>query len=156
MVQVVLPNDANPMGFILGGSVMHLIDIAGAIAASRHARCQVVTAAVDGLQFLHPIKVGELILLRATVTAAFNTSLEVEVEVSSERVVTGERKLTSVAFLTFAAVREDGGCAPIPPLRLDTERDREKAAAAGARRKARLAARDTVRRSLSVSGDRPG
>ena len=64
MVQVVLPNDANPLGFILGGTVMHLIDIAGAIAAHRHTRSLLVTAAVDGLQFLHPIKVGDLIILR--------------------------------------------------------------------------------------------
>ena len=63
MVQVVLPNDTNPLGFILGGTVMHLIDIAGAIAAHRHARSVLVTAAVDGLQFLHPIRVGALIIL---------------------------------------------------------------------------------------------
>src|SRR5512134_1512517 len=84
MVQVVLPNDANPLGYILGGTVMHLIDIAGAIAAHRHTRSQLVTAAVDGLQFLHPIRVGDLIILRATVTATFTTSLEVQVEVFSE------------------------------------------------------------------------
>ena len=69
MVQVVLPNDANPLGFILGGTVMHLIDIAGAIACHRHTRSLLVTAAVDGLQFLHPIKVGDLIILKARVTA---------------------------------------------------------------------------------------
>src|SRR5689334_23709104 len=79
MVQVVLPNDANPLGFILGGTVMHLIDIAGAIASHRHTRSLLVTAAVDGLQFLHPIKVGDLIILNARVTAAWSTSLEVEV-----------------------------------------------------------------------------
>src|SRR5205807_9626534 len=76
MVQVVLPNDANPLGFILGGTVMHLIDIAGAITASRHTRCAVVTAAVDGLQFLHPIKVGDLILLHPHVSCVFPTSVE--------------------------------------------------------------------------------
>ena len=71
MVQVVLPNDANPLGFILGGTVMHLIDIAGAIAAHRHARCVLVTAAVDGLQFLHPIRVGDLIILKAHLGAVW-------------------------------------------------------------------------------------
>src|SRR5207244_1187710 len=95
MVQVVLPNDANPLGFILGGTVMHLIDIAGAITAARHTRSQVVTAAVDGLQFLHPIKVGDLILLKAHITCVFTTSLEVEVEVFSEETLTGSRRLTS-------------------------------------------------------------
>src|ERR671926_550711 len=96
MVQVVLPNDANPLGFILGGTVMHLIDIAGAIAGHRHTRSLLVTAAVDGLQFLHPIKVGDLIILKAEVTCAFKTSLEVEVEVFSEEILTGRRQLTSL------------------------------------------------------------
>src|SRR5205807_8465103 len=94
MVQVVLPNDANPLGFILGGTVMHLIDIAGAIAAHRHTRSLLVTAAVDGLQFLHPIKVGDLIILKARVTCTFHTSLEVEVVVFSEETLTGNRRLT--------------------------------------------------------------
>jgi acyl-CoA hydrolase len=141
MVQVVLPNDANPLGFILGGTVMHLIDIAGAIAAHRHTRCLLVTAAVDGLQFLHPIKVGDLILLRATVTAAFSTSLEVEVEVFSEGTLTGERKLTSRAYLTFVAVDREGGKVRIPPLRLETDAAQKTAAEASVRRAARLAAR---------------
>src|SRR6202011_4515968 len=87
MVQVVLPNDANALGFILGGTVMHLIDIAGAIACHRHARRPLVTAAVDGLEFLHPIKVGDLIILKARVTSVFKTSLEVRVEVFSEEVL---------------------------------------------------------------------
>src|SRR3954468_15976000 len=104
MVQVVLPNDANPLGFILGGTVMHLIDIAGAIAAHRHTRTLLVTAAVDGLQFLHSIRVGDLIILKARVTAAWTTSLEVEVEVFSEETLTGRRQLTSLAYLTFVAV----------------------------------------------------
>jgi acyl-CoA hydrolase len=141
MTDVVLPNDANPLGFILGGKVMHLIDMAGAIACHRHTRSLLVTAAVDGLQFLHPIKVGDLILLKACVTAAFTTSLEVEVEVSSESTLTGERKLTSHAFLTFVAIDRDGNRVKVPPLLLDTEAAREKARAAAARRQIRLAAR---------------
>src|SRR5262244_1093241 len=84
MVQVVLPNDANPLGFILGGTVMHLIDMAGAIACHRHTRTRLVTAAVDDLSFLNSIKVGDLIILKARVTCTFTTSLEVEVEVYSE------------------------------------------------------------------------
>jgi acyl-CoA hydrolase len=141
MVQVVLPNDANPLGFILGGTVMHLIDIAGAIAAHRHTRSLLVTAAVDGLQFLHPIKVGDMIILRATVTAAFATSLEVEVEVFSEETLTGRRMLTSRAYLTFVTVSPDGGRLPVPPLKLDTEDERRKAKDAEARRAARLEAK---------------
>src|SRR3970040_282992 len=94
MVQVVLPNDANPLGFILGGTVMHLIDIAAAIACHRHTRSLLVTAAVDGLQFLHPIKVGDLIILKARVTCTFTTSLEVQVDEFSEETLTGQRQLT--------------------------------------------------------------
>jgi len=141
MVQIVLPNDANPLGFILGGTVMHLIDIAGAIAGHRHTRTRLVTAAVDGLQFLHPINVGDLIILKARVTCAFRTSLEVEVEAFSEAILTGERKLTSRAFLTFVAIGRDGTRLPVPPLRLETARDREQAAAAEQRRTARLEAK---------------
>lgn len=144
MVQVVLPNDANPLGFMLGGSVMHLIDIAGAIACHRHTRSLLVTAAVDGLQFLHPIKVGDLIILRAAVTAAWKTSLEVEVEVFSEEIVTGIRRLTSRAYLTFVAIDTGGERLPIPGLILESEDDRRRAAAADVRRTARLEARHAL------------
>ena len=95
MVQVVLPNDANPLGFILGGTVMHLIDIAGAIACHRHTRSLLVTAAVDDLQFLNSIKVGDLIILKAHVTCVFTTSLEVQVDVFSEEILTGRRPAKS-------------------------------------------------------------
>src|SRR5882757_495910 len=119
MVQVVLPNDANPLGFILGGTVMHLIDIAGAIACHRHSRSRVVTAAVDDLVFLHPIKVGDLIILRARVTCTFTTSMEVQVDVFSEEALTGTRLLTSRAFLTFVAIDAAGGRVQVPPLLLE-------------------------------------
>jgi acyl-CoA hydrolase len=138
MVQVVLPNDANPMGFALGGYVMHQIDIVGAIAAHRHTRTLMVTAAVDGLQFLHPILVGDLIIVTGRVSGAFRTSVEVEVEVFSEGTLTGQRQLTSVAYLTFVTVDRDGGRSTVPPLRLDTDEDRRRAAEAAERRAARL------------------
>lgn len=140
-VQVVLPNDANPMGFALGGYVMHQIDLVGAMAALRHTRAMLVTAAVDGLQFLHPIRVGDLMIVEARVTAAFKTSLEVEVEVYSEETLTGRRQLTSVAYLTFVTLAEDGRRATVPPLVLETEDDRRRADGAEARRQARLTAR---------------
>jgi acyl-CoA hydrolase len=138
MVQVVLPNDANPLGFILGGTVMHLIDIAGAIASVRHTRTPMVTAAVDGLQFLHPIKVGDLILLKAHVTCAFTSSLEVQVDVFSEGTLTGERRLTSRAFLTFVTVSPEGGRVAVPPLIVETDEERRVCEEARARRAARL------------------
>ena len=146
MVQVVLPNDANPLGFILGGTVMHLIDIAGAIACHRHTRSLLVTAAVDGLQFLHPIKVGDLIILRARVTATFTTSLEVEVEVFSEGTETGERRMTSLAYLTFVTIDREGRRVPVPPLLLETDADRQKARDADVRRGARLEAKRRLAR----------
>jgi acyl-CoA hydrolase len=141
MVEVVLPNDANPMGFMLGGAVMHLIDLAGAIAAFRHAREPVVTAAVDGLEFINPIRVGDFIVLKARVTAAFTTSLEVEVTVYSEEALTGRRQMTSRAHLTFVTLERDGVRAKIPPLLVGTEEEKQVQDAARARRDAHLARR---------------
>jgi acyl-CoA hydrolase len=138
MVQVVLPNDANALGFILGGTVMHLIDIAGAIACHRHTRTLLVTAAVDDLQFLHSIKVGDLIILKARVTCVFRTSLEVQVDVFSEETLTGRRQLTSRAYLTFVAVAADGHRVPVPPLIVETEEERRVCDEAQARRARRL------------------
>jgi len=138
MVQVVLPNDANPLGFILGGTVMHLIDIAGAIACHRHTRSRLVTAAVDNLQFLHPIKVGDLIILKSRVTCTFTTSLEVQVDVFSEETLTGKRLLTSRAFLTFVAVSQEGARVRVPPLLVETDDDRRTCEEAHARRAERL------------------
>ena len=150
MVQVVLPNDANPLGFILGGTVMHLIDIAGAIACLRHTRSLLVTAAVDGLQFLHPIKVGDLIILRARVTAAWTTSLEVEV--LSEETTTGVRRMTSRAYLTFVAIDRDGERVRIPGLIVETDEERQKVVAAEARRAERLAARKELEARCDLLG----
>jgi len=141
MTQVVLPNDTNPLGFMLGGTAMHLIDIAGALAANRHTRARVVTAAVDGLQFLHSIKVGDIVILKARVTATFNTSLEVEVDVFSEEMLTGVRRFTTHAYLTFVAVDADGSPIPVAPLILETDEDRQKAEEARLRREARLDAK---------------
>ncbi len=141
MVEVVLPNDANPLGFVLGGKVMHLIDIAGAIACHRHTRRLLVTAAVDGLQFLHPIKVGDLIILKARVTCVFTTSLEVQVDVFSEETLTGRRRQTSRAYLTFVAISQDGSRVAVPPLLVETDEERRVLEEAHARRAERLARR---------------
>jgi acyl-CoA hydrolase len=138
MVQVVLPNDANALGFILGGTVMHLIDIAAAIACHRHTRSLLVTAAVDDLQFLNPIKVGDLIILKARVTCTFTTSLEAQVDVYSEETLTGRRQQTSRAFLTFVTISREGGRIQVPPLLIETDEERRECDAAHARRAARL------------------
>ena len=137
-VQVVLPNDSNPLGFILGGTVMHLIDITGAIACHRHTNTLALTAGVDSLDFIHPIKVGDLIILKSRVNCVFNTSLEVEVEVFSEEIQTGERKLTSRAYLTFVSLDQTGKPKRVPPLLLETPDDEQRCRAAQARRAERL------------------
>lgn len=138
MVEVVLPNDANPLGNILGGKVMHLIDIAGAIAAHRHSRCQVVTASVDSLDFVHPIRVGQLIILRAHVTRVFHTSLEVEVKVFLEDFITGEHLQTSSAFVTYVALDREGRPTGVPPLIARTAEERRRYREALERRRQRL------------------
>lgn len=144
MVQVVLPNDANPMGFMLGGAVMHLIDIAAAIAAFRHAHELMVTAAVDGLEFLNPIRVGDFVVLKARVTAVFTTSLEVEVTVFSEEALTGRRQLTSRAYLTFVTLERLGKRPDIPPLFVETDDEKRQQAAAQTRRAEHLARRARI------------
>jgi len=139
MVEVVLPNDANPLGNILGGKVMHLIDIAGAIAAHRHARSQVVTVAVDSVDFLYPIRVGELVILRACVTRAFRTSLEAEVRVYREDYLTATRQQTSSAFVTYVALDAAGNPTEVPPVIARTPEEKRRYREALERRRRRLA-----------------
>lgn len=139
MTELVLPQDSNLLGNILGGRVMHLIDVAGAIAAHRHCHRQVVTASVDHLDFLNPVRVGDLIVLEAQVNRAFRTSVEVGVEVYSEDSTAGVRKHTTTAFLTFVALDEIGRPVPVPPLLVKTSEERRRYREAGERRKARLA-----------------
>lgn len=141
MVEAVLPNDANILGNMLGGRVMHLIDIAGALAATRHANSHVVTASVDYLDFRFPILIGEFIVLKSNVNRVFNTSMEVGVKVFSENVLTGERRHTSTAYLTYVALNLDREPHPVPPLILETDQDRRRFQEAGERRSHRLATR---------------
>ena len=139
MVELVLPNDANLLGNILGGRVMHLIDVAGAIAAMRHSCHVAVTASVDYLDFVHPIRVGQLIRLQAFVTRVFHTSMEVEVHVFREDFKTGDLKQTSAAFLTYVALDDEGRPAAVPPLILKTPEERRRHREALKRRRNRLA-----------------
>ena len=139
MTELVLPQDSNLLGNILGGRVMHLIDVAGAIAAHRHCRCPVVTASVDHLDFLNPVRVGDLIILEAQVNRAFHTSMEVGVEVYSEDSVAGVRKHTTTAFLTYVALDAERKPVAVPPLIVQTSEERRRFEEAGERRKARMA-----------------
>lgn len=117
---------------------MHLIDITGAIACHRHTNHLAVTASVDSLDFIHPIKMGDLIILKSRVTCVFTTSLEVEVEVFSEEIRSGDRKLTSRAFLTFVSLDDSGKPTPVAPLMIETPEDEQRVHAAQARRAERL------------------
>jgi len=138
MVEVVLPQDANILGNVLGGRVMHLVDIAAAISAHRHSRSIAVTASVDHVDFRNPIRVGELIILKASVNRAFRTSMEIGVKVFSEDVLTGERKHTTSAYVTFVALDEDRHPKPVPRVICETFEDRRRYREALARRKYRL------------------
>jgi len=141
LTEFVLPNDANALGNMLGGRVMHLIDIAGALAAGRHSNSHVVTASVDYLDFRFPIAVGEFIVLKASVNRVFHTSMEVGVKVFSENILTGERKHTSSAYLTYVALDLNRHPHPAPPLILETDDDRRRFREAGERRELRLSTR---------------
>jgi acyl-CoA hydrolase len=136
--ELALPNDANTFGFLLGGKVMHLVDLAGAMAAMRHARRPVVTASVDHMCFLHPIHIGQLVILRSSVNRVFRTSMEVGVKVFVEDLLTGERKHTSSAYLTFVAIDERGCPVPAPQVIPETQEETRRFEDAGRRRASRL------------------
>jgi len=141
MSEVVLPNDTNPLGALLGGRLMHWIDVAGALAAHRHAKSYVVTASIDHLDFLTPVHVGDLVILRATVNRAFNTSMEVGVKVSVENYITGETRVVSTAYLTFVAVDRHGRRRQVPPVIPETDEEKRRFEDAGRRRQHRDAER---------------
>jgi len=139
--ELALPTDANGLGNVLGGKVMHLVDLAGAMAAMRHARRPVVTLSVDRLEFLQPVHIGELIVLRSAVNRVFRTSMEVGVKVTSENMMTGERRHTCSAYLTFVALDEKRNPTPVPAAIPETEDERRRYQEAGERREYRLATR---------------
>jgi acyl-CoA hydrolase len=143
--ELALPNDANGLGNVLGGKVMHLVDLAAAMAAIRHARRPCVTAAVDSMQFLHPVRIGQLIVLRSSVNRVFRSSMEVGVYVETETLLTGARLHTCSAYLTFVALDEAGKATPVPPVIPETEAELRRYREAGERREYRLAMRNRLR-----------
>jgi len=144
MTQMILPPDANPLNAAFGGKVMEWIDVCGGIAAQRHCRQIVVTASMDDLHFHAPIRVGWIVTLRARVLAAFHTSMEVGVLVTGENPLTGERRLTTSALLTFVALGTNGVKVPVPPLALTTDAERRAFHDAQQRRADRLARKDVA------------
>ena len=139
--ELALPNDANSLGNLLGGKVMHLVDLAGAMAAMRHSRHVVVTASVDQMSFLHPVKIGQWVRLKSAVNRVFRSSMEVGVKVWVEDLVKGEILHTSSAYLTFVAL--DGQGHPVSVARVipETETEMKRYEAAGKRREYRLSTR---------------
>lgn len=136
--EIALPNDANHLGNMLGGRVMHLVDLAGALAAARHSRCAVVTASVDSMTFLHPIHIGQLVMLKSAVNRVFRTSMEVGVKVYVEDLRTGVRRHTSSAYLTFVALGPNNERIPVAPVLPETEDEKRRYSAALVRREYRL------------------
>jgi len=139
MAQLVLPHEANVHGSVLGGTVMHWIDLAAAVTANRHCRQPVVTAAIDEMSFLAPSQVGQLALIHARITLVDKSSMEIRVEVDSEDLLTGEQRHTSTAYVTFVALDAvTGRPAAVPPLVLETDDERAEHARAQVRRRLRL------------------
>ncbi len=149
MIELVLPNDTNQLGSLLGGRLMHWIDIAAAIAASRHSNHVCVTAAVDGISFLNPIKLGQLVLIRASVNRVFNTSMEVGVKVLAENPLTGERKHSNSAFLTFVSIDNEGKPVKSVHVKPETAEEVRRFEQALFRREQRLKHREEAKRIWS-------
>jgi acyl-CoA hydrolase len=142
--ELALPNDANVLGNLLGGRVMHLVDLAGAMAAMRHARRPVVTASVDHMNFLAPVRIGQLVLLRSSVNRVFRTSMETGVKVFVEDLVSGETRHTCSAYLTFVALDASGARVEIPQVIPESADEKRRYEEAGKRREYRLAIRNRL------------
>ncbi len=144
MTELVLPNDTNILGNLLGGRLMHWIDIVGAMAAARHSHLVCVTASVDQLDFLSPVKLGEAVLLEAQVNRVFNTSLEVGVRVFKENLLSGQRLHANTAFLTFVGLNAEGNPSRMPQVIPETEEERLEYERALERRRIRLERRRKI------------
>jgi acyl-CoA hydrolase len=148
MTEIVLPNDANPLNALLGGRLMHWIDLAGAMAAHRHSRAYVVTASIDHMDFLVPVRVGDFVVLRSSVNRVFHTSMEVGVKAWVENYRADKRRHVSSAYLTFVAIDAAGNRIMVPPVIPETEDEKRRYDGAARRReirRAESALRDRVR-----------
>jgi acyl-CoA hydrolase len=141
MTEIVLPEDTNARGSIFGGRVLSLVDKCAAIVAMRHARSEVVTASMDSVDFRSGVHVGNVLVLAGRLNAVFGSSMEIEVEVHSEDPFSGQRRLTTRAFVTMVAVSPEGRPRPAPGLVLSSDEERHRAGAAASRRRERIARR---------------
>jgi acyl-CoA hydrolase len=142
MIELVLPNDTNPLGALLGGRLMHWIDLAGALAAHRHSHSYVVTASMDHIDFLVPVHVGDMVVLRSSVNRVFRTSMEVGVKVSVENYISSSMQHVATAYLTFVAVDRHGRKLPVVPVVPETEEEQRRYEGALRRREATKAERE--------------
>ena len=138
MNELVLPNDTNTLNNLMGGRLLHWMDIAAAISAQKHCNRIVVTASVDNVSFQHPIKLGDVITIEAQVTRAFNTSVEVRLSVWAENIPSGSRVKSNEAFYTFVALDQDGKTIPVPAIDPQTEEEQKLYDGALRRRQLRL------------------
>jgi acyl-CoA hydrolase len=147
MTEIVLPNDANPLGALLGGRLMHWIDLAGAMAAHRHSRSHVVTASVDHIDFLVPVRIGDLVILRSSVNRVFQTSMETGVKILVENYIADTAQHVASAYLTFVSIDAQGNHLKVPALIPETEDQQRRYDDAGRRREIRRAELDRRRRA---------
>lgn len=120
MTELVLPNDTNTLNSLMGGRLMHWMDIVSAISAQKHSNCTVVTASVDNISFKHPIRLGNVVTLKAHVTRAFNTSMEVRIDVEAEDIPSGKKIESNSAYFTFVAVDPSGSPLEVPEIEPET------------------------------------
>ena len=151
MTELVLPQHTNALGSIFGGVVMSWIDIAAAISSGKYAKSSTVTASIDALHFIAPIRLGHVVELRACVNATGRTSMEIGVRVDSEHPLTGERFHNVSAYLTFVAIGTDGKPRAVPPLLLETDTEKRRNQAAMQRRAARIRLAEEIKKGVESS-----
>ena len=151
MTELILPNDTNVLGSLLGGRLMHFIDLTAAMAAYRHARTYIVTAAMDHIDFVQPVRLGELVTLKSSVNRAFSTSMEVGVKVWAEDTQTGEQQHVASAYLVFVAIDKDGRRVHVPAVIPETPEEKRHYADALLRREHREA--EAARRKQEKQAD---
>lgn len=148
ITEIIFPQDTNHYGTAFGGKVLEYVDKAAAITCSRHARLPVVTASIDSVDFLNPVRVGDVLIVEAIISSTGRTSMEVYITVTAENLRTGVRLLTGTCFATFVALDDEGRPAPVPPIEPETAEERHLHATAQDRyamRKQRKAAAATLR-----------
>jgi len=138
MNELVMPNDTNPLGNLMGGRLLQWMDICSAISAQRHCNRNVVTVAVDSVEFLSAIQLGEVVVIEGEVTRTFTTSMEIAMNVWAENLRTGDRRLCTTSFYTFVSVDADGKPVPVPKIIPETDFEKERYEHAEERREIRL------------------